>query len=541
MRLDLGGGFIDAELSSEFGNISPSVIPLVDRCILIDKMEMLKDTSAIYVVLNDTDSWLLPHLESNYLNFRSVIIRQDSTLVDSMLLGLNAVRTAGYCSVDIHFVDTKVISKSLKDCIAVKPAPDDNRWTTVYRDALNSLKFEDFEKEIPQSQAVIGYFVINNLDVFLEIFLQHLSDPKYILSPRFALWKTWELYDLYVKNTVVLKEVEVWIDFGHLDSYYPSRGNQIRGRLFNSFEFNSTRNMITKRSSEVDIAYSEIEWYRNIPENMRDLVPKHSLDLSSSEYQVEFIPSITLAESLIYCKKDMSFWKRSTDAIEMALARMRETLDPDQAVISLKEFQYDVYIRRSQRRISSLLKDPTFMDLSRIARINDKSVPKFENLVEHMFDKLTRMIDGASWSMIHGDFFLGNILFDYRQSSLVLIDPRGQFGKIGIFGDPRYDIGKLGQSILSKYDFLAHNLFSAKVHGSSSLHLTVHISSDSAKTISFLNEWYLELLTKMNYDLEDIKILTANLLLTCADLHRDNPSRQIALLASFMSLIAECL
>lgn len=537
--LILGAGKINIELQSEFGDIAPSLIPLIDRCILIDKLELLKEAPVIYVVLNDIDSWLLPVLESNYPNVRPVTISRDSTLVDSILTGLRAVKASGLSSVNVHFVDTKVVSKNVADCIAVKSAPDDNRWTTVYRGISNTLHFEDFEKVVPRSKAVIGYFAINELDIFLKIFIAQLSEK--LDDYRVALWETWKLYDIYTNNGVHLEEVEVWIDFGHLDSYYASRGNQIRGRSFNSFDFNSSRNMITKRSSEIDVATSEIEWYRGIPEHMKDLVPKYSSNESLSEYDVEFIPSITLAESLIYCKKDKTFWRRSTGAIEDALSRMRKTLDPDNDYVSLEEFQYDIYIRKSEKRISSFIEGHRLIDVKKISRVNNQNVPRFENLVEHMFDRLTKMIDGSSWSMIHGDFFLGNLLFDYRQSSLILIDPRGQFGKSGIFGDPRYDVGKLGQSILSRYDFLANNLFTARIHGVDSLNLDIHMSKESIDTNQFLLEWYLNLLQKFGYDLQSIKILTANLLLTCAELHKDNPRRQIALLASFISLMTECL
>ncbi len=58
--------------------------------------------------------------------------------------------------------------------------------------------------------------------------------------------------------------------------------------------------------------------------------------------------------------------------------------------------------------------------------------------------------------VLHGDFCFSNILFDFRRGGLKMIDPRGyaEPGRPGIYGDTRYDLGKLHHSVVGRYDFI---------------------------------------------------------------------------------------
>ena len=43
--------------------------------------------------------------------------------------------------------------------------------------------------------------------------------------------------------------------------------------------------------------------------------------------------------------------------------------------------------------------------------------------------------------------------------TLKILDPRGNFGIDGVYGDIRYDIAKLMHSIIGRYDFIINDLF----------------------------------------------------------------------------------
>jgi Ser/Thr protein kinase RdoA (MazF antagonist) len=54
------------------------------------------------------------------------------------------------------------------------------------------------------------------------------------------------------------------------------------------------------------------------------------------------------------------------------------------------------------------------------------------------------------WQIIHGDLFFGNMLYDVNSETLKILDPRGNFGIDGIYGDIRYDIAKIHRKMSYK-------------------------------------------------------------------------------------------
>jgi len=63
---------------------------------------------------------------------------------------------------------------------------------------------------------------------------------------------------------------------------------------------------------------------------------------------------------------------------------------------------------------------------------------------------------------MHGDLCFCNILYDINSQAIKLLDPKGSFGKIGIYGDIKYDIAKLKHYVHGKYDFIINDLFHLK-------------------------------------------------------------------------------
>ena len=74
---------------------------------------------------------------------------------------------------------------------------------------------------------------------------------------------------------------------------------------------------------------------------------------------------------------------------------------------------------------------------------------------------------------IHGDFCFSNLLYDCKVRLVKMIDPRGEFGVPGIFGDRRYDLAKLAHSYAGGYDFIVADQFSVEVESEGRLRLHV--------------------------------------------------------------------
>ena len=128
-------------------------------------------------------------------------------------------------------------------------------------------------------------------------------------------------------------------------------------------------------------------------------------------------------------------------------------------------------------------------------------------------------------TFIHGDLFLGNILFDSTSKIFKFIDPRGNFGDVGIYGDTKYDIAKLRHSFVGNYDFIVADLF------------TINYNDEVGWDFKILNEKYHEQISnyfdleleKNGYDLNQIKFIEALLFISMVPLHSDNIKRQQAM------------
>ena len=83
------------------------------------------------------------------------------------------------------------------------------------------------------------------------------------------------------------------------------------------------------------------------------------------------------------------------------------------------------------------------------------------------------LLDLDELTPIHGDFCFSNLLYDCKVRLVKMIDPRGEFGVPGVFGDRRYDLAKLAHSYAGGYDFIVADQFSVEVDSEGRLHLHV--------------------------------------------------------------------
>jgi MobA-like NTP transferase domain len=88
--------------------------------------------------------------------------------------------------------------------------------------------------------------------------------------------------------------------------------------------------------------------------------------------------------------------------------------------------------------------------------------PKYQDWLR---DKVATLQQQHIFTIIHGDPTFSNILID-RHYDAWLIDPRGYFGAIQFYGDPRYDWAKLYYSVIGNYDQFNQKHFRLSIAGS---------------------------------------------------------------------------
>jgi hypothetical protein len=121
-----------------------------------------------------------------------------------------------------------------------------------------------------------------------------------------------------------------------------------------------------------------------------------------------------------------------------------------------------------------------------------------------------------------------------QRSLTKMIDPRGEVGVPGVFGDRRYDLAKLAHSYGGGYDFIVSDLFSVEVGSQGRLHVRLQMRNYHAPVRSIFD-------AVLPSDAElrrQVYVLQALLFLSMLPLHADMPRRQVATLTIGLNLYA---
>lgn len=124
--------------------------------------------------------------------------------------------------------------------------------------------------------------------------------------------------------------------------------------------------------------------------------------------------------------------------------------------------------------------------------------------------------------IIHGDFCFSNILYDFVNQIIRLIDPRGSFGAKGIYGDPRYDMAKLRHSVAGMYDFIVSDLFEVREDKDGFQAVIFNMQNLNPVIENFDHK-----LIENGYNIQHIKLIEGLLFISMLPLHQDYPKRQL--------------
>jgi hypothetical protein len=137
---------------------------------------------------------------------------------------------------------------------------------------------------------------------------------------------------------------------------------------------------------------------------------------------------------------------------------------------------------------------------------------------------------------IHGDFCFSNLLYDCKVRLVKMIDPRGEFGVPGIFGDRRYDLAKLAHSYAGGYDFIVADQFSVELEAAGRLRLSIQNNDYYTSRVRSIFEAVLLPDSALR---RQVNALQALLFLSMLPLHVDKPRRQLAMLTTGLELYAQ--
>ncbi len=177
------------------------------------------------------------------------------------------------------------------------------------------------------------------------------------------------------------------------------------------------------------------------------------------------------------------------------------------------------------------------VDLEAEWRLNGKRLPNIRTIAEESA-KAIRPPSQQDISLCHGDFCLSNILYNFRTQSIKVIDPRGMNfdGKISLYGDKRYDLVKLAHSVLAGYDHIVCGYYRYTSLTSNNIEFDLPFDKNTQDIQSIFRSMPF---LKDTIDNQSMHSILINLFLSMLPLHKDNKSRQHALLANALRLYNE--
>jgi hypothetical protein len=240
----------------------------------------------------------------------------------------------------------------------------------------------------------------------------------------------------------------------------------------------------------------------------------------------------TLAELYLYAGLDADTWFSILRRIFAIHDELRKHPNGD-----IGQDARAMYVTKTWARLEELrAHDDTWAELLDAEHVwlNGTRVRGLPVLREGLDALCERLVASARASVIHGDFCFSNILFDPSAQIIRLIDPRGRFGRKGIYGDPRYDIAKLRHSVASLYDYIVADLFELQ---RSDLEFEARIFADP--TSDAVRETFDVMTADAGYDVAAIRAIEGLLFLSMLPLHRGHPERQRMMFLTGLSILDE--
>lgn len=450
------------------------------------------------------------------------------TILHSLQAGLQACQTSGFIRVILG--DTLILDdfNGSFDFVYIGAVEDARRWCLISTDQDGYIleyldKSGDFA---PEQMALAGYYHFLNGEKLNAILMEAIQQEQFELS---------HVLQRYGKVRAI--PVQEWYDFGHIDKLVEARRRLLQPRYFNTLSIHPTINTITKISENNQKLKDELDWYLSLPDALKALTPRifrqENFDGHVRIVQ-EYYGYPTLAELYVYGDLDIEIW----ESILRQVMRVQHEFACYQGELTEKEIN-EIYLCKTYERLQVLCQDPYWKALfdKPVIQYNGSLLKNVNELLFLLEPAILELASSAPVGIIHGDFCFSNILFDVNNQIIRLIDPRGRFGRKGLYGDLRYDLAKLRHSISGMYDYIVAGMFTLEEMEGSIFSGRVFFNGVQEN----LKRYFDFLLIQDGYSLQAIQLIEGLLFISMLPFHQDHPARQKMFYLTGLKLLNEVL
>jgi len=523
--LILSAGKIDSELEKIFGKIPSGLIPLNGKPVIFRIIDKLIDEGINKISITaGYKKEILEKIVSEQYQDRCKI---EFISTDFVKPPGNSIKTAiDFCTEQkllIILGDTliendlsELIKKDENFVITSDEFMNSKNWCVITK---KDGKIEEIfdKKELINDKnyhALVGCYFFNHVNLLKKILSEFDNEERLEISTIIKKLKK--------EENIITELAQKWHDVGHLENYFSTKQFVLKTRYFNSLQFDDLGENVVKTSKNNAKLINEINWYKNIPEKILELVPKViDSDVSNNPFiKLEYIKYPTLSELWLYSDFTSYFWKK----IIHDLLDIIQTFKKHKENVTEQEY-YSIYFQKTVDRINELIKNnKIFKEVfdKEYISINGKKLKNWPLISDKIEQKIERIYNKDDNCLIHGDLYFSNILYDAESNKYKLIDPRGQWGN-GMSGDIKYDIAKIRHSIVGGFDTITNGLYTVTYEKTNGIGINV-FEPENYQIIC--KELDTEI--KKYWDLDEIKMIEGLLFISMLPLHEDNFERQLA-------------
>ncbi len=518
------GDYVNADIAAEVGRLPPAFLPVGCRRLYELQLSMVARSDRRFI-LTLPEGFEPDPFDARLLAEAGVeIIRSDPGLSLGASI-VNAIRSADLCEGPIQILhgDTlyRGLDSSAEDHVTIGETSDYYRWARFEMEAGRIVAITDDDGFAAGSRQVLsGWF--------------HLADAGLLVSEIERTGGFVTGLDGYTRRRPLepLAAGE-WLDFGHVNTFYQSRGRFPTERDFNALSI--SRRTVAKRSAQRAKMAAEVAWYRSLPPALKPRAPilvDADLEADLPGYSLEHLYLAPLSDLYVFGRLPRLSWREIFRACDEFITTCRSYPAPSGEVGKASA----ILREKTQQRLAGFATASRF-DIGRSIRINGVWAPSLSEMVAIV----AHSVPSARPELVcfvHGDMSFSNLLYDFRRRMIRVVDPRGLngLGEPSVFGDIRYDIAKLWQCAVGGYDLILAGRYD--IQGTSPYDLELALPFDE-RLANIRDEFLCSRFGGMTSDEASAPAIAVLLFISMLPLHADDPRRQRALLANAARLYAQ--
>ena len=304
-------------------------------------------------------------------------------------------------------------------------------------------------------------------------------------------------------------------------------------RAYNNIFIDGKKNILIKSSTNIEKIKSEHDYYWKLPHNiMRYFAMPFNFKNNNirAEYSMEIFKIYDVAGQYVLGSLNAKSFKELLERIKSFQDECHESSIEEKSNVDVMQESIDLILNKIDTRIQELESYDTWTSSDFNKKLTSMHITPstLKERVVIAFGKYSGSRKTFVKKISHGDLCFSNILWDYDNKIMKLIDPKGVEY---LYMDEYYDIAKLSHSINGFYDYIIHELYEFDY-----IHQKLIFTAEKNQEILNLFKDYLD---EKNIDYKLMRTFEASIFLSMLPNHAENDQRVAAFMLTCHNILKE--